>query len=365
MIISSLKARWRHYDYVLLASVLLLAVIGLAALYSISLGYDPVDFTNFRKQLIYFGFGLLIAFIASLLNYSAFRVYSRYFYWGAAILLVLVAIFGTTLRGTRGWFSLFGFYFQPVELAKVALLFFLAKFFSNRYQFFNEWRHVIVSLFGTLILAFFVLMQPDTGSAAVLLGLWFILLMVTGVRWRYLGVIMLTAIVLVSILWFGMFADYQKARIMTFLNPAIDPLGSGYNVTQAKIAVGSGGVFGRGLGFGSQSQLKFIPESQTDFIFAVIAEELGLLGVALVLGLWVLIFYRLARAAKRARDDFGQFVLLGILIIFFIHIFVNIGMNIGLLPVTGISLPFLSYGGSFVLVSMFFIGVAESVIASK
>jgi rod shape determining protein RodA len=208
-------------------------------------------------------------------------------------------------------------------------------------------------------------MQPDTGSAAVLLGLWFILLMVTGVRWRYLGVIMLTAIVLVSILWFGMFADYQKARIMTFLNPAIDPLGSGYNVTQAKIAVGSGGVFGRGLGFGSQSQLKFIPESQTDFIFAVIAEELGLLGVALVLGLWVLIFYRLARAAKRARDDFGQFVLLGILIIFFIHIFVNIGMNIGLLPVTGISLPFLSYGGSFVLVSMFFIGVAESVIASK
>ncbi len=365
MLLDELKFKARHYDWVLLVAVFLLAMVGLSILYSISLGYDPVDFTNFNKQLLYYGLGTVVMVAASLMNYSGYRVYSRYFYWGAVALLFFVVLFGATLRGTKGWFSLFGFYFQPVELAKIALIFFLAKFFANRYHQFHEWRHIIVSFVGTFILVILILMQPDTGSALVLTGIWALLLVISGVRWRYILYILLIGVVLATVLWFGVLADYQKNRILTFINPEIDPLGSGYNVTQAKIAVGSGGWVGKGLGFGSQSQLKFIPESQTDFIFAVIAEELGFVGVALVLSLFGVIFYRLIRGAKQARDDFGMFTLLGIAALLFIHLFVNIGMNIGLLPVTGISLPFLSYGGSFVLITMFLVGVAESVIARR
>jgi len=161
--------------------------------------------------------------------------------------------------------------------------------------------------------------------------------------------------------WFFILQDYQQQRILTFLDPQKDPLGSGYNVRQAVIAIGGGQFWGQGLGLGSQSQLKFIPESQSDFIFAVIAEELGFVGVFFVFAFFAIIFLRLVIGAQKAPDDFGQFLLLGIAIIFFIHVVVNIGMNLGLLPVTGIPLPFLSYGGSFLLVSLALIGVAENI----
>ena len=365
MSIGSLTQKLKKIDWILLSAVFLLSIIGLLAIYSVSLGYEPVDFANFQKQFIFLGLGLLACVIASMINYSAFRLYSRYIYWGTIALLVLVLFFGTTIRGTTGWFTIFGMSFQPVELGKIALLLFLAKFFSNRFQQFNEAKHIVVSLVGTVIMVIFVLLQPDTGSAAVLIGLWLVLLLLTGVRWRYVIILGLIFSIIVLGLWFVVFQDYQKDRILTFINPELDPLGSGYNVTQAIIAIGSGGLTGRGLGFGSQSQLKFIPESQTDFVFAVIAEELGLVGVALVLGLYTLVFYRLLRAAKKAPDDFCQLILLGVAVIFFIHLIVNIGMNIGLLPVTGISLPFLSYGGSFLLISYLLIGIAESVIVRE
>jgi rod shape determining protein RodA len=162
--------------------------------------------------------------------------------------------------------------------------------------------------------------------------------------------------------WFFFFADYQKERLVTFFNPAHDSLGQGYNISQAIIAIGSGGIIGRGVGFGSQSQLKFLPEAQNDFIFAVIAEELGFVGICLVLALFSILFYRLFKAAREANSDFGIYLLLGITLLIFIEMFINIGMNIGVLPVIGISLPFLSYGGSAIVSTLMLVGVAQSII---
>ncbi|MFA6537736.1 MAG: FtsW/RodA/SpoVE family cell cycle protein, partial [Patescibacteria group bacterium] len=210
-----------------------------------------------------------------------------------------------------------------------------------------------------------VILQPDFGSALVLLGIWFIMLLLTGVKKNILATILLVGVLLSGLAWGAFLQDYQKDRIKVFLNPTADPLGSGYNVTQAIIAIGSGNFWGRGLGFGSQSQLKFIPEAQTDFIFAVIAEELGFLGVAMVFALFGVIFWRLMILAKTASDDFGQFLIIGIMAVLLIHLTVNIGMNLGVMPVMGISLPFVSYGGSFLITCFVLMGLAQSVAVRR
>jgi rod shape determining protein RodA len=329
------------------------------------LSQGDAGFANFKKQIAFGVIGFLVLFAAGLSNYSLWRVYGRTFHAVVIILLIAVLFFGSVVNGTRGWFSIFGLGIQPVELAKIALIVLLAKFFMNRLQHFSAVKHIIVSFAITLSFVVLVLLQPDTGSAMVLLGIWGILLLLTGIEKKYLLILSVMIVSVVMVSWFFVLAPYQKDRVAVFLNPTADPLGSGYNVSQALIAIGSGTLWGRGLGFGSQSQLRFIPESQTDFIFAVIAEELGLLGVTLVLGLFALIFYRLIIIAKRAPDDFGQFMVLGIAILFFLHLFVNAGMNMGLMPVTGISLPFLSYGGSFLVISLLLVGMAESVAVKR
>lgn len=204
-------------------------------------------------------------------------------------------------------------------------------------------------------------MQPDFGSAMIIFLLWFTLLIIVGTRKSFIFLMVISLILSFTFAWFFMFKDYQKHRILTFVNPANDPLGRGYNLTQSKIAAGSGKLFGKGLGFGSQTQLKFLPESQTDFIFAVICEELGFVGAIIVLSLLFVVLYRILRIAYEAKDDFSLVICLGIFIIIFLHSIINIGMNIGLAPVMGISLPFVSYGGSFLVVCLFMIGLVQSV----
>ncbi len=213
----------------------------------------------------------------------------------------------------------------------------------------------------TLVPVVLVLFQPDLGSALLLLGMWGAVVLFAGIKKRYLLALAVCAAAAGWLAWTVLFADYQRARILTFLDPSTDPLGQGYNVTQAIIAVGSGGLFGRGLGFGSQSQLKFLPESQTDFIFAVIAEELGFIGVSLVIGAFFMLFFRLERLAARTEDDFTSFLLLAIGSVLFLQFCVNAGMNLGLLPVTGVGLPLVSYGGSSLIFTLLMLGVAESV----
>lgn len=351
----------RRFDWLLLVAVFFLFCLGLTAIYSVGLSETSGGFSNFKKQIIFGVIGFLLLFAFGLGNYSSLRVYNRLIYIVTLVSILAVLFFGSVVRGTRGWFMIFGLGIQPVELAKICLTILLAKFFSNRLHQFRVTKHVLASLLLTLTLAIPILLQPDLGSAAILFGVWFLLLLIIGLEKKYLIIIIIALLVLGTFAWALLLHDYQRERILTFINPTADPLGSGYNVAQSIIAVGSGYFWGRGLGFGSQSQLKFIPESQTDFIFAVIAEELGFFGVLLILGLWGLVFYRLIVIARKARDDFGLFVVLGIAIILFLHMFINIGMNVGIMPVTGISLPFLSYGGSFLVASLVMIGITQSV----
>ncbi|MBU1132350.1 rod shape-determining protein RodA [Patescibacteria group bacterium] len=356
---------FRKFDWILLVAVFLLFCLGLAAIYSVGLsqGDDAVD--NFKKQVIFSVIGFCCLFAVGVSNYSGLRVYSRTFYALSLFVLVLVLFLGSSIRGTTGWFLIGGLGIQPAELAKIVLIILLAKFFSNRLQQFRAAKHIIVSLGITLSFVILILLQPDFGSALIFLGVWFILLLITGIPKKYLIILAVVFVIVSLIAWNFLFLDYQRERIKVFLQPTADPLGSGYNVTQSIIAIGSGNWWGRGLGFGSQSQLRFVPESQTDFLFAVIAEELGLFGVSLTLFLWIIIFYRLIAIAKSASDDFGLFLVLGIASLFFLHLFINIGMNMGIMPVTGISLPFLSYGGSFLIICLILVGIAESVAVRR
>jgi rod shape determining protein RodA len=206
------------------------------------------------------------------------------------------------------------------------------------------------------------LAQPDFGSALILFFVWLAMIIMAGFNKKYLAVILLIILVLGAFSWLFYFKPYQKERLLTFLNPSFEPLSQGYNVAQAIIAVGSGGLWGRGIGFGSQSQLKFLPESQNDFIFGVISEELGFLGVILVFLFFGIFFYRLLVNIKKINNDFGIFFILGVMSLIFIEMFINIGMNIGVLPVIGISLPFLSYGGSAMLANLIMVGIVENII---
>jgi len=255
-----------------------------------------------------------------------------------------------------------GFGIQPVELIKIILIIFLARMFSNPAFKTRPLKYFLLSGAATMVFVALVLAQPDFGSALILLFIWVFMLIVTGFHRRYFIAIFLIAAVIFSGAWLFFFKDYQKQRILTFLNPSYNSLNQGYNINQAIIAVGSGGLTGRGVGFGSQSQLKFLPESHTDFIFAVIAEELGFLGIMLVFSFYGVFFLRSIKSLEKINDDFAIFVVLGGVGLIFVEMFTNIGMNIGLLPVVGIALPFISYGGSSVLASLLLVGVIQNII---
>ncbi|MFH1226131.1 MAG: rod shape-determining protein RodA [bacterium] len=351
----------KKLDWLLLAVAIFLVVLGLTALYSVSLSLAGNSFFNFQKQIIFFLIGLILFFLVCFVNYKIFKSLSGPIYLLAVILLVGVLFFGRTIRGTTGWFD-FGFFnLQPVEFAKLALIVFLGKYFSDRRETYDL-RHLMITGLAAVILIALVFLQPDLGSALVLLLLWLGLLLVLGAKRLHLLSLVLLICLLSVMAWFFVLEDYQKDRLITFVSPAADPLGIGYNIKQSIIAIGSGRLWGQGLSFGSQSQLKFLPESQTDFVFAVIAEELGLLGVVLVLVLWAVIFYRLIKAARQTSDDFGSIIIIGLVILLVIQVFINIGTNLGLVPVTGISLPLVSYGGSSLIIFLVMIGLAQSVI---
>lgn len=342
------------------AAVLFLYALGLTAIYSVSLSRGS-GLELVWKQLTALCLGLLLAGLVLWSNYRWVKSYSSLLYAAAVLLLFLVLFFGQTIRGTTGWFSFFDLHFQPIEFVKPVIIICLAKYFSERSGGLS-WRKIVGSGALVALPVILTLCQPDLGSMFLLIGLWLLFLFFAGLRTKTALTLLSAAVVVFFVFWQFLFADYQKARLLSFINPASDLMGEGYNVRQAIIAVGSGGLFGRGLGFGSQSQLRFIPESQTDFIFAVIAEEFGFLGVSLLLVAFLLLFYRLFQRARATRDDFTSFLFSGAASLFLISFVVNIGMNLGLLPVTGITLPFVSYGGSSLVISLLLIGLIESAI---
>ncbi|MEA3322769.1 MAG: rod shape-determining protein RodA [Patescibacteria group bacterium] len=348
------------FDFILFFTVLLLVGFGVVALWSIFFYSDSFANVIFIRHLSYAAIGIAVFISVGLVDYGFLRSYSTFLYFFSVGILLITLFFGTTLRGTSGWIDLGFASFQPVEIVKVFMIIFLAHFISKKRGELGEMTTIIVSFLLTAVIGFFILLQPDFGSALVVFGIWFGMIFVSGIKKRYLLSFVVIGAIFAVIAW-SLFAPYQRARIVNFLHPELDPQGTGYNVLQSIIAVGNGGMVGQGFGYGTQSQLNFLPEKHTDFIFATIAESIGFLGILILFGLFSVLFTRFYFIAKNSRDAFGYFLVVGVMVLFFIHFTVNIGMNIGVMPVTGIPLPLISYGGSSLLSVMIACGIVMSV----
>ncbi|MDD4476662.1 MAG: rod shape-determining protein RodA [Patescibacteria group bacterium] len=358
------KFSTRSFDWPLFLTAVLLTVVGILAIYSVDLsrgfGLELV-----KKQLIALSIGVAILFFLSISRYTFFRFSAKWWYFFSLILLVAVLFFGKTIRGTTGWFDFGGFSFQPVEFAKVGVILLLAFIVSRFGRRFEKPVFFLGVCFFVFLIIGLVMIQPDLGSAILIGILLFGILWLVGTPKIFLAALAIFVCLAGTISWKYVLQDYQRDRLITFLNPSQDPLGVGYNLNQSIIALGSGKFLGRGLGFGSQSQLRFLPEAQTDFIFSVIGEELGWIGVAAILILYAIIFWRLFLIIRRANDDFISVAVSGVLILFFSQFFINLGAASGLLPITGVTLPFVSYGGSSLIINFLLIGMVESMVAKK
>jgi rod shape determining protein RodA len=356
------KLYLKNFDWLILAAVLLLVAFGLVEIYSVALGQSGADLLNFKKQVIFAFIGIAGLFFFTFLDAYSLKNLSRYLYILGVLLLIIVLFIGHNIRGHQGWIALAGFSLQPVEPVKIILTLALASFFANLATKVKTVRHFLYSALIVSGLIFLVLLQPDLGSAIILGAIWFIMIMAAGFNKKYLLIVFVAVTVFFILSWFLMFKDYQKARIINFLNPGANSQQSGYNVSQAMIAVGSGGLTGKGVGLGSQSQLKFLPEAHTDFIFSVIAEELGYLGVFLVLCFYAIFFWRCFRVLPKINNDFGIYFIIGATGLIFVQMFINIGMNLGIMPIVGLPLPFISYGGSSLVSLLVVVGIIENII---
>jgi rod shape determining protein RodA len=363
MKLGRLNLSLKKFDWPLYITICLLAILGIILIYSVALGSQvEQNYLNLKKQVAFFILGaFLVPLIAYFIDYRALAKYNGFLYSLGILMLLAVLFFGKTIRGTTGWFNLGFFSFQPVEFVKIILLIYLSKFFSDKAKYISQFRYLIMSSVGVILVIALIALQPDFGSAMILFSVWLFLILITGIKKSHLFLLAGLFVSIALILWFFIFAPYQRQRVMVFLDPSLDPLGSGYNVTQATIAIGSGQFFGKGLTYGSQSQLHFLPESQTDFIFAVLAEELGLVGVVLLLALWGIVFWRLYIIAKKVTDNFALYLIVSISALFFTQVIINVGGNLGLLPLTGITLPFVSYGGSSLISCIIMAGLIESI----
>lgn len=353
-----------RFDWILLTAVLLLLGLSLAALYPISYAGNDLgtgETSHFFRQAIFAAVGLIFFFIFAFTDYRILRAVSPALFLSGIFLLALVLLLGKTTRGTSGWIGLGFFNLQPVEPFKLIIIITLAKYFSLNIKTIRQVKHIFISAVPVFVSLFLILLQPDLGSSLVIAGTWIAVLILSGVRYRHLAVILVIGILISFLSWNFFLKDYQKERIEVVFNPTADPLGAGYNALQATVAVGSGGLWGKGLGHGSQSQLNFLPEKHTDFIFALIAEEMGLGGAIFALVLLLIVLIRIFAIARASRDNFGKLLISAATVVILLQVFVNVGMNVGIAPVAGIPLPLLSYGGSSLITTLVMLGIAESV----
>lgn len=341
-----------------LLAVLLLSLIGLATVESASAELD-VDYL--QRQILWMLIGGLALVVILLFDYHHLVDLAPIFYGIGLVLLVLVLIFGREVGGARSWLAFGPIGGQPSEFAKLATALLLARYLTGLPRAYLRLREIFTAGFLVGIPVVLIVLERDLGGAAMYIPMLAGVLLVAGVRWHQLLAVALLALMVAAGLWnFGM-KEYQRQRIVSFLSPESDPLGAGYQVRQSKIAVGSGQWTGRGYGQGTQSQLRFLPERHTDFVMAVLAEEWGFLGVFTVLGLYSFFIFSAARIAMRSRDRAGIFLVVGLVSVIAFHVAYNTGMVVGLLPVTGIPLPYLSYGGSFTLVNFVATGLILNV----
>ncbi len=360
---------FHRLDWPLLVASVGLMCFGLAVIYSTSLINTPTpnaelfdgQFGLLWRQLVFVVLGFAAILLTSWFNHAALRRYAVVCFWLAIGLLLAVLAFGKTIRGTTGWFAIGSFGVQPVELVKLLVVIVVAKWCECYSRSVDSRKLLLVSGLSVLLIAGLILLEPDFGSACLVVIIWAGLMMASNAkRWHLLIVAAAIALVM-AFSWAYVLKPYQRDRVLVFINPTSDQLGSGYNVTQSLIAIGSGGLTGRGLGYGSQSQLRFLPERQTDFVFAVIGEELGFVGVLVVVGLFVIIISRAYKLARNAEDDFTVYIAVGIAVSLATEAAINIGGALRLLPLTGVTLPFVSYGGSSLLAKCLMLGVLQSI----
>lgn len=344
-------------DWTLFVPAFLISLSGLVTMNSFS-----GEGAFFSKQIIWLLVGVAVFFVANAIDWrllSSTRVSVAIYVFSIGLLVLLFSL-GFVANGARSWFSFGGFSLQPSDPAKIAIIIVLAKYFSRRHIEIANVRHIIVSGIYASLIALLVFLQPDFGSTVIILGIWFGMVLVSGISKKHLFAVLGIGLAVVLALWLFVFEPYQKARIATFLSPLSDIQGAGYNAYQSTIAVGSGEVLGKGIGLGSQSKLLFLPEYQTDFIFAAFAEEWGFIGTLFLLILALGLLYRIVESSRYFGTNFETLFGLGVAILFGIHILIHAGMNMGLLPVTGIVFPFMSYGGSHLLTEWFALGVISS-----
>ncbi len=342
----------KNFDYLLLAVTLLLVGVGLAALYSATHLREP---NLLLRQLLWVTIGLLGIFCIIFIDYRKIAQSAYLLYLITLLLLVMVLISGRAISGAQRWLQIGPLSFQPSELAKLSTIFCLAHYLDGRRGGMEGWRPIITSLLILLLPTALIILQPDLGTA-LLLPIFIIMVWVAGAKAKHL-IILVGVLILSSPLLWLLLKEYQKARLLVFINPNLDPLGAGYAINQSKIAIGSGGFMGRGWLGGLQTQLGFLPEHHTDFIFSVVGEEWGFLGSSIHLILFFLALMRGTKIAIEAKDRLGILIATGLTTMLFIHVVVNIGMATGIMPVVGLPLPLISYGGSSLLITLISIGI--------
>lgn len=345
----------RQIDLVLLSAVLPLVGFGLITMNSFSGGSQY----HFSRQLIWLSISLLLYFVLSCLDWRFLRRSGVLvgLYLLSLLLLIILYLVGHIAKGAQSWLSFAWLNFQPADLMKLVLIGILAKYFSRRHIEIAHFRHIFISGLYAVLPFVLILFQPDFGSALIIFFIWLGMIMVAGVSLKHLLSVFLVAVLSFIVAWLFVFAPYQKARLVSFIHPLADISGSGYNAFQSMVAVGSGQLLGKGVGFGTQSRLKFLPEYQTDFIFAAFAEEWGLVGVLILLLLFATVIWRVLANALVGATNFETLFGFGLAIMFLSHFIIHVGMNIGILPVTGLPMPFVSYGGSHLLAEFMGLGI--------
>ncbi len=356
---------FQNFDWTLLALVLFLCAIGIVNIYSAGFNASETQIPFYLKQLQWIVLGLIVMMIAFFIDYR-FIIKGAYILYGISVaLLVLVYIYGFTMRGSQRWFAIWGFSFQPSELVKLTIILALARYFDDHKS--NDpytLRELLVPLLIVGLPFLLILRQPDLGTALTLIIIAASIVFFIGVNWKSFTIASASVLILMPIAWHFL-KDYQKERMIIFFNPDKDPLGAGYHIIQSMIAVGSGGFFGKGFLNGSQTQLKFLPEQQTDFVFSVFAEEWGFIGGFVVIVLFMSLILWGLKIALHAKDFLGTIIAFGITALISWQVFINLGMVLGILPVVGIPLPFLSYGGSAMVSLMAAIGLLMNVNVRK
>jgi rod shape determining protein RodA len=351
--------RFKHFDTPLNIVTALLVLAGLAILYGTTL--SEATNTIFYRQLIFLSIGLIGFFFVSFFDYHALAKTNRIIYVVIVVLLTYLPVFSGAVRGGKRWINLGAFSLQPAEFTKLVIILGLARLLYFKRGQINSWKTIIWSFVYAFVPAALVILEPDLGSAIIIMSLWAGIILLSPIKKRFVAILFFIFLASAGVGWKFVLKDFQRDRVRVFINPSLDPKGKGYNVRQATIAVGSGQLLGTGLGKGVEGQSKFLPERQTDFIFSASSEEIGFVGCFSLLGLYFFLLARIIKIMRRAKDDLGMYIAGGVFFFFFFHVLINVGMNIGLLPVTGIPLPFVSSGGSSLVVSLLALGVLQNV----